>query len=45
MVYVVTHKIESSTEVDVQIYTVSKNLNSYSTFGFTYTPLYGSLKT
>lgn len=31
MVYAVTHKLEGSTEVDAQIYIVSRNLNSYST--------------
>lgn len=45
MVYVVIHKIEGSREADIQIYTVSRYLNSHSTFGFTYKLLYGSLKT
>jgi len=31
MVYAVTHELEGSTELDVQIYIGSRNLNSYCT--------------
>lgn len=34
MVYAVTHELNGSTEVDVQIYIISRNLNSNSTLDF-----------